>query len=173
MAETRIQIVDEHDNPIAGATKQEAFAKGLIRQIVRGITEDEQGRLLLHKRAPHKQPNPNLWDWLPSGHVDEGELYDNAIRRESEEELGIPSDHMVFTPLEVYYSSRKTGDFTLNNFGHVYRIGLRSNEHILLDKTESTEFRWFTPQEVAQALQEHPEQFSPGVHLLFPKYYQS
>lgn len=171
MADALVQIVDEQDRPIRGATKQEAFQKGLIRRIVRGITEDEQGRLLLHKRTPHKQPNPNLWDWLPSGHVDQGETYDEAIRRESEEELGL-RDGITYIPIETYYTSRTTGDLILNNFSRVYKITVHSTAPIRLDETEATEMRWFTVKELSDLLKGNGEQFAPSVHLLFPKYYK-
>jgi len=173
MTEARVQIVDEQDQPIGGATKKEAFAKGLIRRVVRGLTQDEHGRLLLHKRAPTKQPNPNLWDWLPSGHVDEGETYDQAIRRESEEELGIPRDEISFEPIETYYTSRQAGDFLLNSFSRVYKISIKTDKPIQLDTSEATELRWFTPKELANALKNEPEKFAPSVALLLSKYYKS
>ncbi len=172
MAEARIQIVDEHDRPLGGATKSEAFAKGLIRRVVRGLAEDAEGRLLLNKRSPQKQPNPNLWDWLPSGHVDEGESYDQAIRRESEEELGINSTLIHFVPIETYYTSRTSGDMLLNNFSRVYKLTLPAGADIRLDESEATEFRWFTLSELAQALADNPDLFAPSVQLLFPKYYK-
>jgi isopentenyl-diphosphate delta-isomerase len=174
MAEARVQIVDEHDQPIGGATKQEAFAKGLIRQIVRGLTEDGQGRLLLHKRAPHKKPNANLWDWLPSGHVDEGETYDQAIRRESEEELGIPNSLLVFTPIETYYTSREAEGLKLNNFSRVFKITIQPGAPApRLDESEAVELRWFTVEELKEAVRNRPDEFAPSVHLLLPKYYTS
>ena len=168
----RVQIVDSHDKPIGGATKKEAFEKGLIRRIVRGITQDETRRLLLHKRAPHKQPNPNKWDWLPSGHVDEGEDYEQALNRETEEELGIGRDAFQFTPIESYYSSREAHGLKLNSFNRVYEITVSSTAPIRLDTSEATELRWFTVAELANNIRENPDQYAPSVLLLFPKYYQ-
>lgn len=173
MREVHVQIVDEQDRPIGGASKQEALQRGLIRRIVRGITEDELGRILLHKRAPHKQSHPNVWDWLPSGHVDLGESYEQAIMREAEEELGIPASMFTCTELETYYSSRTIGDIVNSSFSCVYKISLPSTAPIRLDTSEATELHWFTVPELAALIKKSPDQFAPGVIRLFPAYYHA
>lgn len=172
MSEPLVQIVDEQDQPVGGATKQEAFARGLVRRVVRGMTEDEFGRLLLHKRAPHKVPYPNLWDWLPSGHVDEDETYDQAMHREAEEELGIPSSMITLSAIETYYSSVTANGIKSSSFSRVYKVTLTAKAPIRLDESEATELRWFTIKELAEALAQSPDHFAPGVQRLFPKYYQ-
>jgi len=84
-----IQIVDENDQPVGSATKQEAWDKGLIHRIVRIMLVNDKGEFLLQRRHPKKDIYPNCWDSSVAGHVDAGEDYDTAAKRELEEELGV------------------------------------------------------------------------------------
>ena len=43
----------------------------------------------MQKRVLSKDENPGLWDSSAAGHVDSGESYDNAAKRELLEELGL------------------------------------------------------------------------------------
>ena len=47
---------------------------------------NEQGEILLQKRASTKRQEPNKWA-ICAGHIDAGETVENAILREMEEEL--------------------------------------------------------------------------------------
>ncbi|MEY4731414.1 MAG: pyrophosphatase [Candidatus Parcubacteria bacterium] len=54
--------------------------------VVTGILHDDQGRILLVRRA--KEPHKGKWD-TPGGFVETGESAENALRREIKEEMGI------------------------------------------------------------------------------------
>jgi isopentenyldiphosphate isomerase len=84
-----IQIVDENDEPIGATSSQEARDKGLYHRIARVILKDENGRILSQRRSATKSLYANLWTDSASGHVDEGESYEVAIKRELLEETGI------------------------------------------------------------------------------------
>lgn len=58
--------------------------------VVAGAIRDGDGRVLLHRRPPHKQ-HGGLWEF-PGGKVEEGELPRAALVRELAEELGIVCD---------------------------------------------------------------------------------
>jgi isopentenyldiphosphate isomerase len=50
---------------------------------------DGKGRILLQRRAPHKDAWPGRWDASAAGHVEAGETAIEAARRELAEELGL------------------------------------------------------------------------------------
>lgn len=50
---------------------------------------DPDGRLFLQRRCWSKSIQPGKWDSAVGGHVDAGEKIDDALRRESREELNI------------------------------------------------------------------------------------
>jgi isopentenyldiphosphate isomerase len=51
-----------------------------------------EGRLLVHRRAGHKDIWPGCWDVAAGGVVVAGEAWDLAARRELTEELGVEAD---------------------------------------------------------------------------------
>ncbi|NOY81211.1 MAG: NUDIX domain-containing protein [Kiritimatiellaeota bacterium] len=79
----------------------------LIHRTVHVVVVGRDGRLLLQKRPMHKDTQPGKWDTAVGGHVDPGEDYEHAARREMSEELGIPPD----LPLEYLCDRKIRNDF--------------------------------------------------------------
>lgn len=86
----RLDIVDESDNVTGEATKSDIYSKNLkYYRIVKGIIRTSEGKILLPKRSKYKYIFPNCYDISLSGHVDKGESYEEALKREMKEELDI------------------------------------------------------------------------------------
>jgi isopentenyldiphosphate isomerase len=67
------------------------------------VIHPEAGTLLLQKRSPLKDTSPGLWDVSVGGHVTFGQSYEEAVVRETEEELGI---RVKAEDLEYLYLTR-------------------------------------------------------------------
>jgi isopentenyldiphosphate isomerase len=90
-------IVDIQGNIIGRATRGEVHGNpALIHQTVHCLVFNSQGELYLQKRALHKDVQPGKWDTSVGGHVNLGESMAEAIRRETEEELGIRPEKFQF-----------------------------------------------------------------------------
>ena len=57
------------------------------------LLQNERGEYLLTQRA--RAPQKGLWD-LPGGFVDEGETFEEGMRRETKEELGIELGDLTY-----------------------------------------------------------------------------
>lgn len=53
------------------------------------VVRDSDGRVLVHRRSPHKDMWPNRWDLTAGGVVQVGEAWEHAALRELAEELGV------------------------------------------------------------------------------------
>ncbi|MGE5309675.1 MAG: NUDIX hydrolase [Sphaerimonospora mesophila] len=85
-----IQIVDEHDVPLRGGTMDEAQLSGLWHRIASIMVQDrDSGEFLVQKIAANPYYNGGKWNLTASGHVDEGETYEETAMRELFEEMGI------------------------------------------------------------------------------------
>lgn len=155
-----IQIVDENDQVIEVATRADAQAKGLFHRIVRILVFDENGRVLLQKRTSDQDTWPNCWDNSAAGHVDAGEGYEIAARRELSEELGIDGE---LEKVAIYKSESRYGDKILNRFSAVFRITLPSDTQFNPQPEEVSEIRWFTLNEVGEMIKNHPDLVTEGV----------
>lgn len=82
-------VVDDDDNVIARQPRDVVHANNLLHRAVHALVYDDSGRLYLQKRTASKDVNPGLWDTSMAGHLHSGETYDQAVIRETREELGI------------------------------------------------------------------------------------
>jgi len=83
-------VLDEAGQVIGRATRAEVHQNpALIHRAVHILVFRPDGRLLLQRRSAAKDIDPGLWDSSVGGHVDAGEDYPTAARRELFEELGL------------------------------------------------------------------------------------
>lgn len=145
-------IVDGEDRVIGQARRADVHARGLLHRAVHLLVQRSDGAVFLQRRSLQKDSHPGKWDSSASGHLDAGEAYAAAARRELVEELGI-----VAEPSEIgrLPASRETGQ----EFVRIYRV-----EHegpFTLHPEEIMDGGWFTPQEVANRIQAEPETVAP------------
>lgn len=88
-------VVDENDNVLRQATRREVHEQGLIHRAVHVLVFNKKHDCLLQKRSRLKDRQPGVWDSSAAGHLDAGEDYETAARRELEEELGITDARLV------------------------------------------------------------------------------
>lgn len=87
--EEQFYVVDEDDNVVGCASRSECHRRGLIHRSVYVIVVNERGEIFLQKRSIKKDLYPGYYACSATGHVEYGESYENAAKRELKEELGI------------------------------------------------------------------------------------
>lgn len=106
----------------------------MMRQIVNALLLRD-GQVLLAKRSPHRRAYPDRWSF-PGGHVEAGETFEQALRRELQEELGISPQ--TYQPLEEI-ADPEAADTTY----HLYAVTAWTGVPIIRDD-EHTALTWFT-----------------------------
>lgn len=97
-------VVDEGDNVLELRTRGECHRnKALLHRAVELFIFDSEGRVLLQKRSMAKDTNPGVWSTSVGGHVGKDESYEDAIQRETREELGVA--------VPVTYHSKRIVEF--------------------------------------------------------------
>lgn len=82
-------IVDEKGNVIGKATRKECHSGSrLLHPVVHLHVLNANGDIYLQKRSIHKFIQPGKWDTAVGGHMDYGETVEQALARETREELG-------------------------------------------------------------------------------------
>jgi isopentenyldiphosphate isomerase len=83
-------IVDEEGRVTGKAPRSLCHSgPGMLHPVVHLHVIDSKNRIFLQKRAMTKEILPGKWDTAVGGHMASGETVENALKRESEEELGI------------------------------------------------------------------------------------
>lgn len=90
MAEEFVILVDGNDNPIGKEEKVKChLPDGKLHRAFTALLFDNDGRLVLTRRAKEKMLWPGDWDGTFASHPREGETYVSSGERRMPEELGI------------------------------------------------------------------------------------
>lgn len=87
-----LPVVDESDRETGALPRREVHLRRLLHRAVQIVVLDGEGRVWLQQRSRHKDSYPGYWDLSATGHVDPGESYAEAARRELREELGLEAE---------------------------------------------------------------------------------
>lgn len=157
MAEV-FDVVDAFDRVTGSLPRDEIHRRGLRHRAVHVFVFNSAGQLFLQKRSQMKDSNPGHWDSSVSGHVDSGEDYDTAARREFREELGI--EPPLLRRLFYVEAQAVTGQ----EFCWVYQA--ESEGPFNLHPEEIDEGIWMNPEKVESAV----SPLSPCFHHLWKTY---
>lgn len=102
-----MDIVNERDEVIGRDTRERVHARHDIHRGVHVFVVNDAGELLLQLRAATKSYYPGHWDASAGGQVAAGETYEQAGRRELEEELGCPPGPLELIGKYDSFSSRQ------------------------------------------------------------------
>jgi 8-oxo-dGTP pyrophosphatase MutT (NUDIX family) len=119
-------------------------------QCAGAVILDDDGRVFVQRRSPQRRLFPNCWD-IVGGHLEDGESFDEALRREITEETGWRIAVVLGPVGEFSYRGddgrdRVEQDFLVRVDGDLARPRLEEGRH--------TEWRWVTEAELAQLLAE-------------------
>jgi len=153
----RVIIVDEDDNEIGVKAWGEMLLSDRYRVSALWVV-DSEGKILLARRAHNKVHNPGVWGPAVAGTIEEGETYDSNIVKEAEEELQLK----IVKPLKVDKLNR-SGKYT--HFTQWYKW-VYDGQEIVFAKDEVAEVKWWTKEELNQALADKPEDFIEKMRAL-------
>jgi len=155
-------IVNDNDEIVGLASRNEVHRLGLKHRSVHLLIFNKQGSVLLQKRSMEKDTFPGTWDSSVSGHVDSGENYDEAVIRESWEELGVKFE---VVPEKIFkVDACKETD---NEFSWVYR--LFSEGPFSPNEDEISEIKWFSIETLDDNNLDDSSIFSPAFSLIWRK----
>jgi len=152
-ASERFPVVDEQDRLLGDAPRAEVHGDNLRHRAVHILVFNRSGELFLQKRARAKDRHPLLWDTSAAGHVEAGEEYDFAARRELLEELGVAAD---LTRVAKLPASQKTGQ----EFIWLYRAEHDGPFELARLEIEYGEF--FPLDVISSWVKVRPGDFAPG-----------
>lgn len=147
--EELLDIVDENDNVIKVVPRSQAYQQELFTSMrsVWAFVKNDKGQLWIPRRHPNKKILPNALDGSIVGHVSAGESYEQAFKREAQEELFIDIEKTGFKEI-AYLTPKKDGMFC---FKRVYEIHL--NDIPNYNKDDFCECFWLMPHEVVEKLE--------------------
>ncbi len=161
----KVDIVDENLKVLFTVSKQEAHDKGLLHPTVIAEVINSKGEWLLVKQAGHKQ-DPGQYVSPVGGHVSTGENFEDALKREASEEIGLKGFEFEYIDKAIY--NRKWEKGTENHYFIVYKI--KSDKDPVLND-ESVEYRWFKTEEIKEILKSNSKLFGYAFHFVIKNFF--
>lgn len=142
-----LDVVDEHDCVIRQEIRSVIYAKKLNFRAVNLFIENDKGQLWIPRRTANKRLFPLGLDMSCAGHVGSGETYEQALIRETMEELAID---LTKTPYEevAYMTPQVHGT---SAFTRVYRV--LQNEVPAYNPDDFCEYFWLMPAELIAVIE--------------------
>ncbi len=149
-------VVDENDNVIGKASREECHKRGLIHRSVMFFIFDDEDKVLVTKRTKTKDFFPGYWSIVLGGHVHVGESYDEAVVREMEEEAGLKAKPFFISSFKKRIPEEKEN---VNVYGVVVK------ERISLNDEELEKGEFLGLEEIEEKLKN--QDFLPETEILF------
>lgn len=106
--EEGLDLVDARDEVIGRVSRDEAWAKRLPVRVINAFLVNSRGELWIPRRTPTKRTFSGCLDMSVGGHVESGESYAAAFRRETREELNLELEWReiaAFSPFDTDLSA--------------------------------------------------------------------
>jgi isopentenyl-diphosphate delta-isomerase type 1 len=153
-------IVNEHDEVIGQQPRSEVHRLGLRHRAVHVLVFNRQAQVFLQKRSVHKDSAPGAWDSSASGHLDAGETYDHAARREVKEELGVDLIESLQRLFKIV-----AGPETGHEFVWVYRTHHEGPFQLAPKEIETG--AWFDASQVTRWTEDKPKDFAAAFRAIW------
>jgi len=147
-------VVDDDGNEISAAPRAICHdgKSMLLHPVVHLHLFNKNGEIFLQKRALTKDLLPGKWDTSVGGHIQPGENAEDALKRETEEELGLKSFSYKFIKKYIWESPRERE--------LVYSFTGASDFNPITDMEEICEGRFWKIQEIEANL--NTDLFTPN-----------
>lgn len=149
-------LVNERDEAIGSSSKLDAHRKGRLHRAFSVFITDNDGRILLHRRADAKYHSSGLWTNACCGHPRPGEPTGSAARRRLREEMGIDAE--LIEAGEFIYRADVDNELIEHELDHVF-IGTYSGSPTP-DAEEAQDWRWVSQHELREWLSSAPSDFT-------------
>ena len=160
MSEEFVILVDENDVQIGSEEKIKChLPNGKLHRAFTALLFDNEGRLVLTRRAKEKMLWPNDWDGTFASHPRESETYVSSGERRMPEELGITGTLDYLHKFEYHVPYKDIGSEnevcgtligTIDKFTELKEI-----------EGEIDEIKWISSKELLLELKTNPEIYCP------------
>ncbi|QMU95880.1 isopentenyl-diphosphate Delta-isomerase [Microbacterium esteraromaticum] len=160
----RVILLDDDGNPCGVARKDDVHHESTPLHLAFSChVHDDEGRLLLTRRALSKRAWPGTWTNAFCGHPGPFEAIPDAVHRRAHDELGLEIADLQLELADFRYRATDASGVVENEICPVYTA--RAVGEPVLNPVEAMDARWVTPVDLAAALTAAPWAFSPWLVL--------
>jgi len=169
-----IDVINEDDEVVGKAPKNEIYEKKLLHRIVHIFVFNDKGEMALQLQSINKKFCPQHWCTSAAGHVRSGETVEHAALRELEEEIGIRQKiNFSYKDLYEYHSSVLQGRYPAQNGLRKILVSFKTvfNGPFKINPFEVEKVEFFNLGEI-QNMIDDGEKFHPELLFLLKKHFK-
>ena len=164
--EEQVVLVSEKDEVLGLMDKMQAHENGILHRAFSVFLFNEQGEILLQKRAASKYHSPNQWTNAVCSHPRNEETYLSAAQRRMQEELGIEAE--ITPKFHFIYKADVGQNLWEHELDHVF-TGTYEGE-FQLNEEEVAEVKYISMEELELEMTETPEHFTEWFKIILKEY---
>lgn len=148
MQDEYLDLVNINDEIIGRKLRSEVYVEGLSNfRVVNLFLVNSEGKLWIPRRTSEKRIFPLCLDVSMGGHVESGETYEDAFKRESFEELNLNTDKVSWKLLG-HLTPHKNN---VSAFMKVFKIETDTVPDF--NPEDFTEYFWLSPEELFERIE--------------------
>lgn len=160
-----VDIVDENDIVLSQTTKRDAHEKGFLHRCVIGLVINNNGDHVLVKQTSDRQ-DAGQYVSPVGGHVKAGESSEDALKRETEEEIGLTDISFRFKGKGIF--NREVLGRKENHYFILYEI---DSDEDFIPGEEVDSYKTFSISEIKKTLKSNPKLFGDAYHHQLKLFY--
>ncbi|MFC1854429.1 isopentenyl-diphosphate Delta-isomerase [Candidatus Dependentiae bacterium] len=155
----RVVLVDRKNNVIGTAGKLEAHLKNQLHRAFSVLIFNENGEMLIQKRAMDKYHSEGLWANACCSHQGLDEDCFVAAKRRVQEELGMNCSEFEHFAT-VWYQAKLDKNLFENELVTVVLCRVENDESIQPNPEEVSDFKWFSKDDLLKDISDKPEKYT-------------
>lgn len=152
----KIALVSADDIITGFAPKMLVHQQGLLHRAFSIVIFNDNGEMLIQKRASSKYHSGGLWTNACCSHLIEGENFEQYMHNRLQHEMGF--DCKLNFLFKFHYKAMFENNLCENEIDHVYTG--QWNGTPLPDPSEAEDFCWMGFDEIKEKIAKHPENFT-------------
>jgi len=169
MQQENVVLVDTNNNKLGLMPKMEAHIKGILHRAFSVIIFNNNGDIMLQKRARTKYHTPGLWSNTCCSHQRDNEDNITAGKRRLYEEMGFTTQLQNFDSF-IYKASFSNG-LIEHEFDHIL-TGIY-NGIPNLNKKEVDQWKWVSIDYLYHDINNNPDNYTAWFKIIINKYSES
>ena len=169
MQQENVVLVDSNNNKLGLMPKMEAHIKGVLHRAFSVIIFNNNGDIMLQKRARTKYHTPGLWSNTCCSHQRDNEDNITAGKRRLYEEMGFTTQLQNFDSF-IYKVSFSNG-LIEHEFDHIL-TGIY-NGIPNLNKKEVDQWKWVSIDYLYHDINNNPDNYTAWFKIIINKYSES
>jgi len=157
-----IILVSPMDEQIGSGEKLDIHQRGILHRGFSVYVINDEGRILLHKRALGKYHSGGLWTNSCCSHHYEGKTLEESVRCRLREELGIDEAENLMEIGHFMYYSKYSDAMHEHEVDHVFVCNYSGE--LAPDPNEMSEVAWMDVKTLKQELLDKPDKFTSWFH---------